>query len=162
MNCDIIISDCSVLSKDFKILEHRSVAIGDTRILAVRPAGEVEQLYEADEVEDLYSNMVQNNKILLKNISGRANCYIVNLYDSSKRQMNMIRNFCKKNIEIGRIYMTTPGENSDTYYKLIQDIRNKNMDILIMNVFTILGMSERELNMVIHLCRENNIIFLEI
>ena len=45
MNCDIIISDCSVLSKDFKILEHRSVAIGDTRILAVRPAGEVEQLY---------------------------------------------------------------------------------------------------------------------
>ena len=36
------------------------------------------------------------------------------------------------------------------------------MDILIMNVFTILGMSERELNMVIHLCRENNIIFLEI
>ena len=32
----------------------------------------------------------------------------------------------------------------------------------IMNVFTILGMSERELNMVIHLCRENNIIFLEI
>lgn len=119
-------------------------------------------LYEADEVEDLYSNMVQNNKILLKNISGRANCYIVNLYDSSKRQMNMIRNFCKKNVEIGRIYMTPPGENSDTYYKLIQDIRNKNMDILIMNVFTILGMSERELNMVIHLCRENNIIFLEI
>lgn len=58
--------------------------------------------------------------------------------------------------------MTPPGENSDTYYKLIQDIRNKNMDILIMNVFTILGMSERELNMVIHLCRENNIIFLEI
>ena len=32
----------------------------------------------------------------------------------------------------------------------------------IMNVFTILGMSERELNMVIHLCRENNISFLEI
>lgn len=52
MNCDIIISDCSVLSKDFEILEHRSVAIGDTRILAVRPAGEVEQRYEADEVLD--------------------------------------------------------------------------------------------------------------
>ena len=60
------------------------------------------------------------------------------------------------------MYITPPGENLDTYYQLIKDIRNKNMDILVMNIFTILGMSERELNMVIHLCRENNIIFVEI
>ena len=31
-----------------------------------------------------------------------------------------------------------------------------------MNVFTILGMSERELAMIIHLCRENDITFVEI
>lgn len=119
-------------------------------------------LYEPSEVEDLYSNMIHNNKIILKNISGRANCYIVNSYDSRKRQLNMIQNFCGSNIQIGKIYITPPGENGDMYYKLIQDIRNKNMDILIMNIFTILGMSERELNMIIHLCRENNIIFVEI
>ena len=36
------------------------------------------------------------------------------------------------------------------------------MDILIMNIFTILGMSEREKNMIVHLCRENDITFVEI
>lgn len=119
-------------------------------------------LYEPDEIEELYTNMVHNNKIILKNISGKANCYIVNAYDTKKRQLSMIRNFCGSNIVIGKIYITPPGENCDSYYKLIQDIRNKNMDILIMNVFTIFGMSERELNMIIHLCRENHIIFVEI
>lgn len=119
-------------------------------------------LYEPDEVEELYENIARNNKILQKNITGRANCYIVNSYGSKKKQMNMISRFCKDNIELGRIYIATPGENKDTYYKLIQDIRNKNMDILIMNVFTILGMSERELNVIIHLCRENQITFVEI
>lgn len=119
-------------------------------------------LYEPKEVEEIYGNMLQNNRILLNNISGRANCYIINSYNSSRKQVGMIRRFCSNNIEIGKMYITPPGENLDTYYQLIKDIRNKNMDILIMNIFTILGMSERELNMVIHLCRENNIIFVEI
>ncbi len=119
-------------------------------------------LYEPKEVEEIYVNMLQNNRILLKNISGRANCYIINSYDSSKKQISMIRRFCSNKIEIGKMYITPPGENLDSYYQLIKDIRNKNMDILIMNIFTILGMSERELNMVIHLCRENHIIFVEI
>lgn len=122
----------------------------------------VYDLYEPSEVEDLYSNLEHNNKIILKNISGKANCYIINAYDTKNKQLNMMKNFCGNNIEIGKIYIAQPGENSDTYYKLIQDIRNKNMDILIMSVFTILGMSERELSMVIHLCRENDIIFVEI
>ena len=76
--------------------------------------------------------------------------------------MKIIRKFCKDRIELGKIYISTPGENTDAYYKLIQDIRNKDMDILLMNVFTILGMSERELAMIIHLCRENDITFVEI
>lgn len=36
----------------FEISEHMSVAIGDTRILAVRPAAEIEGMYEAAEVLD--------------------------------------------------------------------------------------------------------------
>ena len=35
-------------------------------------------LYDPVEVEELYYNMLQNNKILFNNISGRANCYIIN------------------------------------------------------------------------------------
>ena len=124
--------------------------------------GLIYDLYEPNEIEELYCNMLHNNKILLNSISGRANCYIINSYESKKEQIRMIRKFCGRKIEIGKMYITPPGENLDTYYQLIKDIRNKNMDILIMNVFTILGMSERELNMVIHLCRENDITFIEI
>ena len=119
-------------------------------------------LYEPDEVEELYENIKRNNKIIQKSISGKANCYVVNSYNSREKQMKIIRNFCKNKVELGKVYVTSPGENTDAYYKLIQDIRNKNMDILLMNIFTILGMSERELAMIIHLCRENEIIFVEI
>ena len=119
-------------------------------------------LYEPVEVEELYENIKRNNKIIENAISGKANCYVVNSYNSKEKQMKMIRNFCKDRVELGKIYISTPGENTDSYYKLIQDIRNKNMDILLMNVFTIMGMSERELAMIIHLCRENEITFVEI
>lgn len=119
-------------------------------------------LYEPEEVVELYENIKRNNKVIEQSISGKANCYIVNSYNSREKQMKMVRKFCKDRIELGRIYISTPGENTDAYYKLIQDIRNKNMDILLMNVFTILGMSERELAMIIHLCRENDITFVEI
>ena len=119
-------------------------------------------LYEPDEVEELYENIKRNNEIIEESISGKANCYVVNSYNSREKQMKIIRNFCKNKVELGKVYITSPGENTDAYYKLIQDIRNKNMDILLMNIFTILGMSERELAMIIHLCRENEIIFVEI
>ena len=122
----------------------------------------VYDLYEPKEAEEIYTNMLQNNKIFLNSISGRTNWYFINSYNSRKKQISPIRKFCNKNIEIGKMYITPQGENKDTYYELIKDIRNKNMDILIMNIFTILGMSERELNVVIRLCRENNITFVEV
>lgn len=119
-------------------------------------------LYEDTEVEELYINMLQNNKTLLSNIKGRANCYIVNIHNSAKAQAEMVRRFCNNNIELGKVYITSPGENADKYYELIQDIRNKEMEILMINIYTILGMSEREMGVIIHLCRENNIILVEI
>ena len=48
------------------------------------------------------------------------------------------------------------------YYELIKDIRNKNMDLLIMTVFTILGMSQEERDVIVKLCRKNDIILIEI
>ena len=119
-------------------------------------------LYDCDEVEDIYNNMKQNNKIIYKNIRGRANFYVVNIYNSAKMQIELSRRFCNNNIEIGKMYITPPGENADNYYELIKDIRNKNMDILIISIFTILGMSEREKSIIVHLCRENKITLVEI
>jgi len=119
-------------------------------------------LYSLDEIETEYDNMMQNNRILDKNISGRANCYIVNLFDSARQQKEMIEGFCNRNIQLGRMYITPPGENSDKFYELIKDIRNKSMDILIMTIFTILGMSEEERTLIVKLCRKNNIILIEI
>lgn len=119
-------------------------------------------LYDCNEVEDIYKNMKQNNKIINKNMRGKANLYVVNLYNSSKTQIELFRKFCKGNIEIGKMYITPPGENADNYYELIKDIRNKNMDILLMSIFTILGMSEREIGIIVHLCRENEIMLIEI
>lgn len=119
-------------------------------------------LYEPREVEEIYRSMLQNNKIIHKSIIGRTNCYIINSYNSANEQIKRIKEFCSNKIEIGKMYITGPGENTDTYYQLIQDIRNKSMDLLIMNIFTIFGMSERELNVVRHLCRENQIIFIEV
>lgn len=122
----------------------------------------VYDLYDKDEIENLYHNMIDCNKIINRNKSGRANCYIVNYQNSAKTQLELARKFCDTNIELGKIYITHSGENVDKYYELIQDIRNKNMDILLMSIYTILGMSEREKNMIIHLCRENKIVYVEI
>ena len=122
----------------------------------------VYDLYDKDEIENLYHNMIHNNKIMHKNISGRANCYVVNYQNSVKIQLDLARKFCGNNIELGKIYIAPSGENVDKYYELIQDIRNKSMDILLMNVYTILGISEREKNMIIHLCRKNKIVYVEI
>lgn len=119
-------------------------------------------LYEPKEVEKIYINMLQNNKIIHKSVRGRANCYIINSYNSINEQTKRIKEFCSNKIELGKMYITEPGENVDIYYKLIQDIRNKSMDLLIMNIFTILGMSEKELDVVIHLCRKNQITFIEV
>lgn len=119
-------------------------------------------LYDSDEVEDIYNNIQQNNKIIYNNIKGKANFYIVNVYNSAKIQIELLRKFCKNNIEIGKMYITPPGENADNYYELIKDIRNKNMDMLIISIFTILGMSETERGIIVHLCRENQITLIEI
>ena len=55
-------------------------------------------LYEPEEVVDLYENIKRNNKVIEQSISGKANCYIVNSYNSREKQMNMIRNFCKDRV----------------------------------------------------------------
>ena len=124
--------------------------------------GLIYDLYEPNEVEEIHVNMLQNSKIIHNSIKGRTNCYIVNSYNSANEQIKKIREFCYGKTEIGKMYITAPGENTDTYYQLIQDIRNKSMDLLIMNIFTILAMSKKELDVIIHLCRKNQITFIEV
>ena len=119
-------------------------------------------LYEPDEAEKLYSFFKENNKTITSKLKGKARCYIVNNFDSKGKQLNIIKRFCKNRITIEKMYITTPGENRDIYYELIKDIRDKSMDILMVNIFTILGMSERKLAIIKRLCRENNITYLEV
>lgn len=119
-------------------------------------------LYDLNEVQQEYNNMIENNKILTKNISGKANCYIINVFNSAQKQKETIEKFCGTKIEIGRIYISPPGQNSEKYYELIRDIRNKNMDILFMTIFTIFGMSDEERAIIVNLCRKNNITLVEV
>lgn len=119
-------------------------------------------LYDEDEIEQQYDNILENNEIFTKNLSGRANSYIINIYNSAKEQKEMIERYCGNNIELGRMYITPPGQNSEHYYELIRDIRNKTMDILFMSIFTILAMNEEERAVIVKLCRKNNIIIVEV
>ena len=61
-------------------------------------------LYDEEEVEKQYEQIIENNKIFNNNISGRANTYIVNIFDSSTQQKQLIERFCKNcSIELGKI-----------------------------------------------------------
>lgn len=93
---------------------------------------------------------------------GKANCYIINFNSTVDKQLEALRKFCGNNIEIGKIYVTPTGDNTDKYYELIKDIINKKMDILFMNIYTIFAMNEREKGMIVHLCRKSKIIYVEI
>ncbi len=120
-------------------------------------------LYDEEEVEKQYEQIIENNKIFNNNISGRANTYIVNIFDSSTQQKQLIERFCKNcSIELGKIYVTQMGENSENFYELIRDIRNKSMDVLIVTIFSIYAMSNKEWAVIVKLCRENEINIVEI
>lgn len=58
IRCDILIKNCCILTSDFEIQEHRSVAVSDTRIAAVGPADEVDGLYDGDEVIEADGNLL--------------------------------------------------------------------------------------------------------
>ena len=119
-------------------------------------------LYDPKEAVDYYKKIISYNKILANKIKGRAYCYIINFHNTDNIQFNMIKKFCGDIIKLGKVYKTMPGENSDIYYELIKDIRKKEMDMLIMSIFTLYSMSEAERDMIIHLCRRNQIIFVEV
>lgn len=120
-------------------------------------------LYDEDEVETEYKQIIENNKIFNKNISGRANVFIVNIFDSSVQQKNAVERFCKNStVELGKVYVMPPGENQERFYELVRDIRSKSMDVLIVSLFSIYAMSDREWAIIVKLCRENQINIVEI
>lgn len=120
-------------------------------------------LYDENQVEKEYEQILENNKIFNKGISGRANTYIVNIFDSATHQKQSIEKFCKgTTVELGKIYVTPPGQNSEKYYELIRDIRNKSMDVLIITIFSLYSMSSEEWAIIVKLCRENEINIVEI
>ena len=120
-------------------------------------------LYDEDEVEKELQQILENNKISTRNVSGRANAYVVNIFDSSIQQKQTIERFCKNStLELGKIYVTPTGQNSDKFYELIKDIRSKSMDVLVVSIFSIYAMSDKEWAVIVKLCREYEINIVEI
>ena len=120
-------------------------------------------LYDEEQVEKEYEHLIQNNQVSYQNINGRANAYIVNIFDSSAHQKQAIEKFCKNTtVELGKIYITPQGENSEKFYELIRDIRNKSIDVLIVTIFSLYAMQSDEWAVIVKLCRENDINIVEI
>lgn len=120
-------------------------------------------LYDFGEIEQEYEKLIKTNKTIFRNTKGRVGGYIVNLYDSSLEQIKNIEKFCfKHKLTLGRLYVTRPGENSEKYYELIRDIRNKEIDVLIITIFSLLGMSVEEYAILVKICRINNVNIIEV
>ncbi|MBQ6991975.1 MAG: hypothetical protein IJN50_03570 [Clostridia bacterium] len=120
-------------------------------------------LYDFDEIEQEYEKLIKTNKTIFRNTKGRVGGYIVNLYDSSLEQIKNIEKFCfKHKLTLGRLYITRPGENSEKYYELIRDIRNKEIDVLIITIFSLLGMSVEEYAILVKICRINKVNIIEV
>ena len=120
-------------------------------------------LYDEEQAEKEYQKLMEDNTTFTQSINGRANTYIVNIFDSAPHQKQTIEKFCKNTtIKLGKIYVTPPGQNSEKYYELIRDIRNKTMDVLIVTIFSLYAMSSEEWAVVVKLCRENDVNIVEI
>ena len=120
-------------------------------------------LYDLDEIKKEYEKLIKTNKTIFRRTSGRVGGYVVNLYDSQKDQITNIEKFCfKHRLNLGRIYVTRSGSNSEKYYELIRDIRNKEIDVLVITIFTILGMSTEEYAVLVKVCRNNNVNIIEV
>lgn len=93
----------------------------------------------------------------------QGKAYIVNIFDSASQQKQMIEKFCKNTtLEITNTYITTAEQNSEKLYELIRDIKNKVMDVLIVTVFSIYSILDKEWAVIVKLCRDNNINIVEI
>ncbi|MBE5820808.1 MAG: hypothetical protein E7310_08440 [Clostridiales bacterium] len=120
-------------------------------------------LYDLDEIEAEYENYKKSNKTIFRRNKGKVGSYIINLYDSSKDQIKNVEKFCfKHRLNLGRIYITKPGLNSEKYYELIRDIRNREIDVLVITIFTLMGMSVEEYAVLVKICRINNVNIIEV
>lgn len=123
----------------------------------------VYDLYELDEIEEEYEKLIKTNKTILKSAKGRVSGYVIDLYDSSKDQITNIEKFCLNHkLNLGKIYVTKPGTNSEKYYELIRDIRNKEFDVIVITIFTILGISTEEYAILVKACRNNSVNIIEV
>ncbi len=120
-------------------------------------------LYDLDEILEEYDKLDGINSGKKENISGIASCYIINGLGTEELQKNSFNVFCKnKKLTVGEIYITNEKENSEVFYHLVKDIRDRKMNILFLNIYTYYLLTEEELAAITKLCRKNNIIIVEI
>lgn len=123
-------------------------------------------LYEEDEIDFYYNKVLEKNENNddFKQIEDKVNyCYIVNVFESSSQQKDMIEKFCKNsNIDLRKIYIAPTGRNTDKFYELIKDIRARAFDILIVTIFSVYAVPDEEWAIIVKLCRQNDIQIIEI
>lgn len=120
-------------------------------------------LYDPEEVEKEYMKLINSNKVMLRKNNSRVGTYIIDVFNSAKEQLNTIDEFCKKQkMLIKKIFIAPPGINQEKYYELIRDIRNKEIDVLIVAGLTILGISTEEYAVLVKICRKYEVNLIEI
>ena len=120
-------------------------------------------LYDPEEVETEYNKLINSNRIILRKNNSRVGSYIIDVFNSTNEQLNTIEEFCKKHkMLIKKIFIAPPGINQEKYYELIRDIRNKEIDVLIVAGLTILGISTEEYAVLVKLCRKHDVNIIEI
>ena len=120
-------------------------------------------LYDPEEVEAEYDKLIKANRIMLRKNNSRVGSYIIDVFNSANEQLNTIDEFCKKHkMLIKKIFIAPPGINQEKYYELIRDIRNKEIDVLIVAGLTILGISTEEYAVLVKICRKYEVNLIEI
>lgn len=120
-------------------------------------------LYDPEEIEAEYNKLINSNRIILRKNNSRVGSYIIDVFNSANEQLNTIDEFCKKHkMLLKKIFIAPPGINQEKYYELIRDIRNKEIDVLIIAGLTILGFSTEEYAVLVKLCRKHDVNIIEI
>lgn len=120
-------------------------------------------LYDPEEVENEYNKLINSNRIISRKNNSRVGSYIIDVFNSANEQLNTIDEFCKKHkMLIKKIFIAPPGINQEKYYEMIRDIRNKEIDVLIVAGLTILGFSTEEYAVLVKLCRKHDVNIIEI
>ncbi len=121
-------------------------------------------LYDIEDLEEQRNKIMKEDR-LFHNMQGkRVGYYMIDIFNSLNKQEEIIEKFCSNSeLKLVRKYISPIGKQTDEFYEIINDIRNKNIDILVINVFSLYAIQDNEdKKSIVKQCRKNGIHFIEI